>query len=75
MRRREFITLLSGAAAAWPVVARAQQRFRIGLLSTGGAGFFVAPFVGKLAELGYVEGKNTILERKFAEGNAGRLKE
>jgi putative ABC transport system substrate-binding protein len=75
MRRREFLGVLGATAASWPLAAQAQQRFRIGLLSTGGAGFFIAPFVGKLAELGYVEGKNTILESKFAEGNAGRLKE
>ena len=75
MRRREFIKLSAGVAAAWPLTATAQQRFRIGLLSTGGGGTFVAPFVGKLADLGYVEGKNVVIEDKFAEGNAGRLKE
>ena len=75
MRRREFIKLSAGVAAAWPLTATAQQRFRIGLLSAGGGGTFVAPFVGKLADLGYVEGKNVVIEDKFAEGNAGRLKE
>jgi len=76
MQRREFITLLGGAAAGWPLVARAQQPFRIGLLNTGGAGTtFIAPFVGKLEELGYLEGKNLVIERKFGEGNSERLKE
>ena len=73
MKRRDFITLL-GAAGAWPRAAHAQQRFRIGLLNTGASTFFIAPFMGKLAELGYVEGKNIVIERKFA-GNAQRLKE
>jgi putative ABC transport system substrate-binding protein len=74
VKRRAFIAALGGAAA-WPVVARAQQRFRIGLLNTGASTFFIAPFMGKLEELGYVEGKNIVIERKFAEGNSERLKE
>ena len=73
--RREFITLLlGGAAAAWPRAARAQQRFRIGLLDTGLGAIFAVPFMGKLAELGYVEGRNVVIERKSAEGNPERLK-
>jgi putative tryptophan/tyrosine transport system substrate-binding protein len=75
MQRREFITFLGGAAAAWPLTAHAQQHFRIGLLNTGADPFFVATFMGKLEELGYQEGKNIVVERKFAEGNAERLKE
>ena len=75
MQRREFITLLGGVAVAWPLAARAQQRFRIGLLNTGASTFFIAPFVGKLGELGFLEGKNIVIERKFAEGNSERLKE
>jgi putative tryptophan/tyrosine transport system substrate-binding protein len=75
MRRREFIKVLGGAAAAWPLAARAQQHFRIGLLNTGASTFFVAPFMGKLKELGYQEGKNIVVERKFAEGSPERLKE
>jgi putative ABC transport system substrate-binding protein len=75
MKRREFITLLGGAAVDWPLAAFAQQRFRIGLLSTGGDAFFLAPFMGKMTELGYLEGKNIVIERKFAEGNPERLKE
>jgi putative tryptophan/tyrosine transport system substrate-binding protein len=74
MRRRDFITLL-GAAGAWPLAAHAQQRFRIGLLNTGASTFFIPPFMEKLGELGYVEGKNIVVERKFAEGNFERLKE
>ena len=68
--------LLGGAAVAWPLAARAQQHFKIGLLNTGGAAtIFIATFMGKLGELGYLEGKNIVIERKFAEGNSERLKE
>jgi putative ABC transport system substrate-binding protein len=75
MQRREFITLLGGVAVAWPPAVQAQQPFRIGLLNTGASTFFIAPFMGKLEELGYLEGKNVVIERKFAEGNRERLKE
>jgi putative ABC transport system substrate-binding protein len=75
MRRREFITLLGGAAASWPLAARAQQRFKIGLLDTGLGAAFAVPFMRKLAELGYVEGRNVVIERKSAEGNPERLKD
>jgi putative ABC transport system substrate-binding protein len=75
MRRREFITLLGGAAALWPVAARAQKRFKIGLLDTGLGAAFAVPFMRKLVELGYVEGKNVVIERKSAEGNTERLKD
>jgi putative ABC transport system substrate-binding protein len=76
MRRRDFITLLGATAACWPLLARAQQRFKIGLLETGGDNsFFTVPFTRKLEELGYVEGKNLVIERRPAEGSAERLKE
>jgi putative ABC transport system substrate-binding protein len=75
MRRREFITLLGGAAA-WPLAVRAQQRFKVGLLETGSdSPFFTDPFIRKLEELGYVEGKNLVIERKSAEGSSERLRE
>src|SRR5215472_8801873 len=76
MRRREFISLLSSMAACWPLLAHAQQRFKIGLLETGGDNsFFTVPFTRKLDELGYVEGKNLVIDRRPAEGSAERLKE
>jgi putative ABC transport system substrate-binding protein len=74
MRRRQVLALIGGAAA-WPLAVRAQQRFKIGLLNSGGGTFFTEPFTRKLEELGYVEGKNLIIERKSAEGNPERLKE
>ena len=70
MRRREFMTVIGGMTVAWPLVALAQQPVRIGLLNSGADSFFVAPFVGKLGELGYLEGKNIVIERKFAAGNS-----
>ena len=73
MKRREFISLLGGSAALWPLVARAQRLFKIGLLDTGLGADFVVPFMGKLVELGYVEGKNAVIERKSAGGNIALL--
>ena len=73
MRRREFVTLLGGAAALWPLAGRAQKPFKIGLLDTGLGAEFAVPFIRKLAELGYVEGKNVVIERKSAGGNAELL--
>jgi len=83
MKRREFITLLGGAAAAWPLAARAQRGRmpRIGLLSPGrsvGADPTLATLnsvVTGLGELGYVEGQNIAIERGFGEANADRLRE
>lgn len=75
MRRRDFVALLGGVAATWPLTARAQRRFAIGLLDTGLGTAFTVPFMRKLAELGYVEGKNVVIERKSADGNRERLKE
>lgn len=72
MRRRAFIAFVSGAAL-WPAVARAQHRFKIGLLDTGIGAYFTVPFISKLEELGYVEGKNIAIERKNAEGTVERL--
>ena len=77
MRRREFITLLGGAAAAWPLAARAQQPgklVRIGFLS-GGAGPNpnIYGFQHGLRQLGYVEGQNLVLIYRWATGQPHRL--
>ena len=74
MRRRAFIAFVGGAAV-WPFAARAAQQFKIGLLDTGIGPYFDVPFTRKLEELGYVEGKNVVIERRNAEGNNGRLKD
>src|SRR5262245_3952564 len=78
MKRREFITLLGGAAAAWPLGARAQQRarvYRIGWLFSSGemSVLFSDPFQQGLREGGFVDGQNVLFERRFGGGNYERL--
>jgi ABC-type uncharacterized transport system substrate-binding protein len=74
MQRREFIVLLGSATVWLPLAARAQQRFKIGLLDTGLGASFSVPFMRKLEQLGYVDGKNIVIERKSAEGKPELLK-
>ena len=81
MKRREFITLLGGAAAAWPFAARAQQPGKlptVGLLV--GTTLLVesprvAAFVQRLRELGWIEGRTVAIEIRYADGRTERLVE
>jgi hypothetical protein len=83
VRRRDFITLL-GSAAAWPLAARAQQPRLpvVGFLATGSGSDQSGPgqteaaaasFRQGLSETGYVEGRNVVIEYRFAEGHKDRM--
>jgi hypothetical protein len=88
MRRREFIRHIGGAVATWPLAARAQQAskiYRVGLFFSStppaelaGPDPIIPParaFLHGLRDLGYIEGRNLILERRTAEGKFERIPE
>ena len=81
MKRRAFITLLGGAAAAWPIAARAQQTAKlptIGYLGTATPatqGQWAAAFVQRLRQLGWIENRNVAIEYRWAEGRSERFVE
>src|SRR3954467_10521236 len=77
MRRREFVTLLGGAAAMWPLAARAQQLATpvVGYLDGSGAAALqnIAAIRQGLSEAGFIEGRNVAIEFHSAEGQYDRL--
>jgi putative ABC transport system substrate-binding protein len=78
MKRREFITLVGGTIAGWPLAARGQQLERmptIGFLGTGNAQVWktwVAAFVQRLRELGWIEGRTVTIDFRWAQGQSDR---
>src|SRR5262245_32229632 len=81
MKRREFITLLGGAAAAWPLAADGQQPAgklpTIGYLGADASAFspWTAAFVAHLRELGWIENRNVAIEYRLSEGRTERYAE
>jgi putative tryptophan/tyrosine transport system substrate-binding protein len=81
VNRRAFITLLSSAAAAWPLAARAQQPGKLSTIGFLGANAptaqmqWTAAFVQRLRELGWIEGRNVAIEYRWAEGRSERFSE
>jgi ABC-type uncharacterized transport system substrate-binding protein len=81
VRRREFITLLGGAASAWPVAVRAQQPGKLpnigflGATTPSAQSQWTAAFVERLRELGWIEGRNVAIEYRWMEGRNERVAE
>jgi putative tryptophan/tyrosine transport system substrate-binding protein len=81
MQRREFITLLGGAAVIWPLAARAQQARKLPTIGLLGAttptaqSRWIAAFVQRLRELGWIEGRTIAIEYRYAEGRTERYAE
>ena len=79
MKRRDFIILVGGAAAAWPLAAKAQQKGRLPLIGVLNPGAVDVPaaagFYQGLRELGYTEGSNIAIERRYGDWNTNRIQQ
>jgi putative ABC transport system substrate-binding protein len=80
MKRRAFLTLLSGAAAAWPLATSAQQAGKlptIGFVGSNASGWgpWTAAFVARLHDLGWIEGRTVGIEYRWSEGRPERIAE
>src|SRR5262249_49792568 len=81
MRRREFITLIGGAGASWPLAASGQQAERarrlefLGAAASSVGGTWLSALVQRLGELGWVEGRNLQIDARWAEGHSDRAAE
>jgi len=81
MRRREFVTLLGGTIAAWPLAARGQQPGKLpslgflGASSSSAWSHWTAAFVKRLSELGWIENRSVTIEYRWAEGRSERFAE
>jgi putative tryptophan/tyrosine transport system substrate-binding protein len=81
MRRREFITFIGGAAVVWPLVVRAQQGTKLPTIGYLGSARLateserIAAFVQRLHDLGWIEGRTTIIDYRWAEGRTERYAE
>jgi putative ABC transport system substrate-binding protein len=80
MKRREFVTLVGGAAVAWPIAVRAQQSGKLPTIGVLGPdapswGPWTAAFAKRLNELGWIEGRTVAIEYRWSEGRAARVAE
>jgi putative tryptophan/tyrosine transport system substrate-binding protein len=82
VKRREFITLLGGAAAAWPLAGRAQQDGRMrrlgmisGIMDDAGTRARYTAFLAELARLGWIEGRSLQIHYRWGEGSASKIRE
>jgi putative ABC transport system substrate-binding protein len=81
MRRRDFITIIVGSATVWPLAAKAQQSGKlpavgfVGATSAYAKSQWIAAFVQRLRELGWIEGRTVTIEYRFAEGRSERYSE
>jgi putative ABC transport system substrate-binding protein len=81
MNRRAFVSLIGGAAAAWPIAARAQKAGKLptigflGVSTPAGWSHYVTAFERRLGELGWVEGRTVAIESRWAEGRGERFAE